>query len=103
MDGHLITTAKYSSKEPFGASLFVVVPSLSLIAVLGLLVLMAVRAMRPCVHSNKPASLYHRWLHGLIEHLREKITSFTAMSLHISSFSWSLISFEARNFDRFHA
>lgn len=41
-DGKLVTAVKYSAKESAGVSLLVAVSCLSLIAVLGLLVLMGV-------------------------------------------------------------
>ena len=41
-DGTLMTVAKYSAKESMGVSALIVTSCLSLIAVLGLLVLMAV-------------------------------------------------------------
>ncbi|KAF9653007.1 hypothetical protein BDM02DRAFT_3183333 [Thelephora ganbajun] len=44
MDGELMTVAKYSSKESIGVSLLVATSCLSLVAVLGLLILMGVAA-----------------------------------------------------------
>jgi len=52
-DGKLVTTARYSAKESVGVSLLVAISCLSLIAVLGLLVLMGVAAWSNRTSENK--------------------------------------------------
>lgn len=103
-DGNLILAAKYTAKESVGVSILVATSCLSLVAVLGLLVLMGVRTFfltRLGVGPHERAWLHHRLLLGPIGLLRTRTISSEPMLPHTLSFSWSPISSRARVlFDR---
>ena len=102
-DGKLIIAAKYPTKESVGVSILVATSCLSLIAVLGLLVLMGVCNLFPTrlgVDPYEHAFLYRRLLPGPIGLPGTRTTSSEPMSLHISSVFWSPISFKARSIGR---
>jgi len=103
-DGKLITVAKYSDKESVGVSLLIATSCLSLVAVLGLLVLLGVSIFfyETRDQSLKCASLHHRSLRGPIGPLRTRTTSSGPMSPHISFVSWSPISFKVRHLDNLY-
>ena len=107
-EGKIVTVAKYSAKESIGVSFLIATSCLSLVAVLGLLVLLGVSIL--FFHARLGIShqvfLYHRLLYGPIEPPRTRTTSSEPMSPHISFVSWLPISFKARSlhrlYDRLH-
>ena len=100
-DGKFIIAAEYSAKEFVGVAVLVATSCLSLVAVLGLLVLMGVRTLFHTmlgVDPYEPAFIRYRLLPGSIGLPRTRTTSSEPTSPYISSVSWSQISFRVRVF-----